>query len=269
MIKYIVLGIIQGLTEFLPISSSGHLVIAQRFLTIDNAIAFDVTVHLATLLAVVLYFRKDLLEISRWVLVAFYKMWSDKISFKEIYERVTFFKLACLIFLSFLITSIIGFTFKDIFESLFSSVKLVGIFLIINGLMLSAAEKFSKATKDLQEMDAADASIIGLAQAISIIPAISRSGATISAGLFRGIDREVAARYSFLLSIPTIFAAGILESRNIASVGDIRPLLLGGFAAFISGYFAIHYFIKFISKNSLHPFAVYCIILGLATLILL
>jgi len=267
--QYIILGIIQGLTEFLPVSSSGHLVIAQRLLNVPHSIPFDVTVHLATLLAVIIYFRNDILEILRWVAVGIFKITTRSLSFTEFYQRVAFFKLACLLLVATILTAAIGFSFSDFFESLFSSTKAVGAFLILTGIVLFAAESFPKGKKEIGQLNLWDAIVIGLAQSAAIAPGLSRSGTTVSAGLMRGMNRELAARFSFLLSIPAILGAGLFEAKKIAVVTDIMPLVLGGIAAFASGFLAIGLFMKIITRYSLRGFAYYCLAVGLIVLILL
>ena len=243
--KYIVLGLVQGLTEFLPVSSSGHLVIFQKLFGLQNSIAFDITVHLATLLAVVAYF------------------WSD------IWGLLKKPRLIGLLLLSTAITGVIGVALSDQFESLFSSTKAVGGFLLLTAAVLWAAEAFPKGKKDEGKMTWWDSIIIGLGQAAAICPGLSRSGTTVSTGLMRGLDRELAARYSFLLSIPTILAAGLFEMKKITAVENYWPLFLGAAAAFISGYFAIGLFMGIIQKYSLRPFAYYCLAIGLLVLVLL
>jgi undecaprenyl-diphosphatase len=243
--KYIILGLVQGFTEFLPVSSSGHLVIAQKLLGLENSIAFDITVHLATLLAVVAFFWRDILKLINKP------------------------RLVGLLLLSTAITGAIGVAFSDQFEAMFSSTRAVGFFLLLTGVVLFTAEAFPKGKKDEGRMTWWDSILIGLGQAAAICPGLSRSGTTISTGLMRGLDRELAARYSFLLSIPTIFAAGLFQIKKIAAVESVWPLILGAVAAFVSGYIAIWLFMGIIQKYSLRPFAYYCFVIGLLVLVLL
>lgn len=246
--KYILLGIIQGLTEFLPVSSSGHLVIFQSLLQLPHSIAFDVVVHLATALAVVVYFRRDIL-----------KLFTS--------ER----KMLWLIIIATIPTGLMGLFFKDFFESLFSSVMAVGFFLIITGLVIVLAEWVGKGRRQLGEMNFWDAILIGLAQGCAIAPGLSRSGTTISASLGRNLNRTLAARFSFLLSIPAILGAGLLQSKAIIAAGTIGigfwPLFLGFVAAFISGWLAIKIFMNIIQRTSIRIFAYYCFVLGTIILI--
>ncbi len=267
--KYIILGLIQGLTEFLPVSSSGHLVIFQKLLNVPYSIAFDVAVHLATLLAVMVFFWRDIIEILRWLGVGLFKIATRKENLIEVYDRILYFRLACLLLFGFLITAVIGLSFSDVFESFFSSTKAVGAFLILTGAIIYIAERFPKGKREMNQLNIWDSIIIGLAQAAAIAPGLSRSGATISAGLMRGLDRELAARFSFLLAIPAILAAGVFEARKIYEAPEILPLILGAISAFASGYLTIGIFMGLITRQSIRGFAYYCAAIGIIALILL
>jgi undecaprenyl-diphosphatase len=246
--KYILLGIIQGLTEFLPVSSSGHLVVFQALLKVPHSIAFDVVVHLATALAVVVYFWKDILE-----------LFTSKR------------RMLVLIAIGTVFTGGMGLGFKDFFEGLFSSVFAVGCFLLVSGLVIILAEWLGKGKRKLEEMNVWDAILIGLAQGCAIAPGLSRSGTTISASLARNLNRDLAARFSFLLSLPAILGAGVVESKAILEAGaagiGLVPLLLGFAAAFISGWVAIKIFMLVIRRSSLRGFAYYCFAAGLLILL--
>jgi len=241
--KYLLLGIIQGLTEFLPVSSSGHLVIFQSLFNLPHSIAFDVVVHLATGLAVIVYFWKDILD-----------LFTSKRRMLWLIIVGTFF------------TGILGIGFKDFFESLFGSVFAVGWFLLLTGLIIVLAEWIGKGNRRLGDMGIWDAVLIGLAQGCAIAPGLSRSGTTISASLARGLDRTLAARFSFLLSIPAILGAGLVQSKEIIKAGTIGigpwPLVLGFIAAFISGWIAIKMFMNIIQRMSIRGFAYYCFAVG-------
>lgn len=247
--KYILLGLIQGLTEFLPVSSSGHLVIFQTLLKVPESIAFDTVVHLATALAVIIYFWREIVELFTvnrkmlWLLIV-----------------GTFF------------TGMIGLAFKDYFESLFSSVRAVGGFLILTGVVILLGEWMGKGKRKLEDMNIWDAVLVGLAQGCAIAPGLSRSGTTISASLARNLDRGLAARFSFLLAIPAILGAGLLQSKAIIKAGTLGigvwPLVLGFLAALISGWIAIKLFMAMIQRMSIRVFAYYCFAIGVAVLIL-
>ncbi|KAF0133371.1 MAG: undecaprenyl-diphosphatase [Candidatus Saganbacteria bacterium] len=267
--EYVLLGIIQGFTEFLPVSSSGHLVIFQKFFQVPHNIAFDVAVHLATTFAVIIYFRKDIANILQGFFSGIAKIISKKEKASLLFEKDNYFKLSCLLAVSFIITAIIGLLFSDFFESLFSSPKAVGGFLLLTAALLFIAEKFPPKNRAEGSLNLWDSIVVGLFQSAAIAPGLSRSGSTISAGLMRGFSRELAAKYSFLLAVPTILAAGVFEARKIAEVASVWPLIAGAISAFISGYLAILFFMKIISRFSLRGFAYYCAIIGLAVLVLL
>jgi len=242
MLKYILLGIIQGLTEFLPVSSSGHLVIAQRFMGMSGEeIALGVILHLGTLFAVIAFFFKDIL-----------KLLQDIKSIKLILI-VTF------------ITGIIGVLGKDFFESLFTSPKLVAISFLITGIILLFTRKFMQAKKNKIELK--DAIILGFTQAISIVPGISRSGITISTLLFRKIDKEACFRFSFLVSIPIIFGAAVLEARKIdfAMQHNALNLIIGFIFSLISGLAALGILKLIIQKAKFYLFGYYCILIAVVT----
>jgi undecaprenyl-diphosphatase len=253
-VKYFLLGIIQGLTEFLPVSSSGHLVIFQSLLQVPHSIAFDVVVHLATALAVVIYFRGDILKILN--------------PRSEIRTR----NLLLYILVGTVFTGILGIGFKDFFESLFSSLSAVGFFLLLTGVVIVLAEWLGKGRRKLEDMNVWDAVLIGLAQGCAIAPGLSRSGTTISASLARNLDRTLAARFSFLLSVPAILGAGLLQSRAIIKAGTVDlgvwPLALGFISAFVSGWFAIKIFMGIIQRTSIRGFAYYCFAVGGLILVL-
>jgi undecaprenyl-diphosphatase len=242
------LGVVQGLTEFLPVSSSGHLVIMQNLLGFANPpLTFDVMVHLGTVLAVITAF------------------WSDIVS---IIRRPTQ-KLVIMIIVGSIPTGIIGILFKPYFEVFFSSLLVVGVGLIITGMLLWFSERFSFGYKTVREMTLIDALVIGTIQGVAIIPGISRSGSTIAGGLLAGLDRELAARFSFLLAIPAILGASLLEARNLldGSAGlELFPMLVGSIVALVTGYFAVRVVIKFVKQGRLSIFAYYCWALGLLLL---
>ncbi|MCG8516331.1 MAG: undecaprenyl-diphosphate phosphatase [Halanaerobiales bacterium] len=253
IIKVVLLGIIQGLTEFLPVSSSGHLVLFQSLFGIESdQLTLEVFLHFGTLLPIIIIFRKDIIDI---------------ILFKKEKRQLTW-----LIIIGMIPTGLIGFFLKDFFAGLYSSVSLVGFMLLITGLLLYLAERLGHNRKSLAEMNGVNAGLIGIAQGIAIIPGISRSGITIVAALLQGLDRESAARYSFLLSIPVIFGAGLLETKDVLASGleGLSWLMLaaGTTAAAISGYFAIKYLLHILKKGRLSIFSYYCWTIGLLILLL-
>ncbi|PIT86916.1 MAG: undecaprenyl-diphosphatase [Candidatus Magasanikbacteria bacterium CG10_big_fil_rev_8_21_14_0_10_43_6] len=257
----IFLGIVQGLTEFLPVSSSGHLI----FLPIvfgweDQGIAFDVMVHLGSLVAVILYFRTNIWKLLR----AFF-------SRGALYAQDR--RLAWFILLSIIPAGIVG----VLLDSNSRSALVVGISLICWGILLGVADRYSKkrtrAGSDVQHLRFSQVVVISLAQAVALIPGTSRSGITMTAGLFSGLTKKAAAEFSFLMSIPIIVAAGLLKTIEFVEVGfgDIAAdvLLLGAFSAALSGWIAIAALMKIIQKWSFLPFVVYRIIVGVIILVTL
>lgn len=248
--KYLLLGLVQGLTEFLPVSSSGHLIIFQSLLNVPQSMAFDTVVHLATGLAVVLYFWREILSLFTA-------------------QR----KMLMLLIVATIPTALMGFFLKDYFEVLFSSTTAVGFFLLVTAAVILLAEWAGKGRKGLDQMGVWDAIFIGIAQGCAIAPGLSRSGTTISASLGRNFERAFAARFSFLLSIPAIFGAGLLQSKAIFKAGTVdlglAPLFLGALAAFVSGLLAIKIFMSIIQRTSLRFFAYYCVVIGALVLLFL
>ena len=249
----IILGIMQGLTEWLPVSSSGHLVLFQNILSYHPGLEFDVAVHFGTLMAVFVYFGKDIVDIIESLLRGKWKSENGK--------------LGILIIIATIPAAIIGYVFRDVFEAAFQSLWIVAVGFGITGLILIIASlDFKKNTKGSPSY--LDALLIGIAQAVAIFPGISRSGSTISAGLLRGLNEKSAMRFSFLMSIPVIFGAGILE---IGSKRLDSSLMWATLAAFIVGLATIYFLLNFIakSKKNLRWFAGYALALALAILIYL
>ncbi len=241
-----ILGIVQGLTEFLPISSSGHLVLLQNIFGIEEgALTFTIAVHLATLIAIFVVFRKDIISVI----------------------KKPFGRLPLLVVVGTIPTVAIALLLKDFFENIFASGATLGVEFIFTGLILWYAESVKTKDKGLEKTTYADAALIGLAQGVAILPAVSRSGLTIAGALFRGLNREFAARFSFLLSIPAILGAAALDGYKVlkntgATALDVGPLFVGMIAAAVSGYFAIKSMLKILSKGSLRNFSLYVFILG-------
>jgi undecaprenyl-diphosphatase len=241
LIEIFILAVVQGLTEWLPISSSGHLVITQKALGLNLPLIYSVMLHLGTLIVVLTAFRKDIANIIKAV---------AKRDF-----RTEEGKLALFIVVGSIPTAIVGFTFHDFLESLFSNLPAVGAALLITGAILFLSEK----RLGNKKMNTTDSLLIGLAQAIAIIPGISRSGATISTALLRKIDKKTAFKYSFLLSAPAIAGATIMESKQLA-LGNIdpTPLLLGTIVSMIVGYASLKLLQKIVMNEKIHLFAYYC-----------
>jgi len=259
----LILGIVQGLTEFIPVSSSAHLVIVPKLLHIDKPpLVFDVFLHFGTLLALILIYWKDILKL----LSASIRILSDiflKREFKGIQED-TYKRLFFLIILTTIPAGLMGIFFKDYVEMVFKDVLLTSVFLLGTGFILAIGQRKLGGKKTFLTASITDALFIGLAQGLAIAPGISRSGITIVAGLCRGLNKDLAANYAFLAAIPVILAATILECRELAKCEiSIHLILIGVLAAFVSGYFAIKILLKIVKRGELIIFAWYCWILGL------
>lgn len=262
VLQAIVLGLVQGLTEFLPISSSGHLLIVPAFAGWDDpGAAFTAVIQLGTMAAVLLYFRRDLLQIVRaW--------WRElRIPFAR---RSTDANLGWFIILGTIPIAIFGFIFRNQIESGARSLYLVGGMLVAFSFVMLAAERYSSRQRPIEEIDARDGAFIGLWQAFALIPGVSRSGATISAGLFRNFDRTAAARYSFLLSVPAVVLSGLFELKDIGGEGSVgfAPTAIATLVAFASGYAAIAWLLRYLANHSLAVFVAYRIPLGLLVIAL-
>lgn len=259
LLEAMFLGIVQGLTEFLPISSSGHLVLFQALLGLrEPQLLFDVMVHFGTLLAVIFYFRSDLLAL----MIDMGSILSKKA------KQGTGMRLLSLILLASLPAGVIGIFFKDWFETLFNQPRLAGGMLLITGTLLYLTRWAQIKEKGLLEMGWTEALLIGVAQGIAILPGISRSGATIATGLFLGLNREWAGKFSFLLSIPAIAGASILELREVGSFSELHAAFTGSAIAFLTGLLALTFLMKMIRHGSLHHFSYYCWGIGVALVIL-
>lgn len=270
-IQAILMGIVQGLSEFLPVSSSGHLVFTSNFYKLykgleiaqhtNEEVFFDIMVHLGTLVAVLIFFRKDIMNILKAMWNAF-KLhdWSNRDA-----------KLGLYILLGTIFTVIIALPLKPIAEKLVFTPSIVGVLLFITGFVLLASEYMSKNFKAHKEnVDLKISLMIGLAQGLAALPGFSRSGWTIATGLFCGLDRTTAARYSFLLSIPIILGASMIYpvvhiDLHEASQFNWPAIIAGTLVSGGVGYLCIKYFMKFISKFSLAIFGYYCIAAGIIT----
>jgi undecaprenyl-diphosphatase len=262
-IEAIILGLVQGLTEFLPISSSGHLRIVPAFFGWeDPGAAFTAVIQLGTMAAVLVYFRGDLWRIG----AAWLREW--RLPLRQASHEA---KLGWFIILGTIPISIFGFAFRDQIESGARDLYLIGSALIIFSLVMLLAERVGSQRRHLAAMDGRDGVFIGFAQALALIPGVSRSGATISAGLFRGFDRAAAARYSFLLSVPAVVLSGLFELRGIGDEGEsasAAATVVATIAAFISGYAAIAWLLRYLATHTLGIFVAYRIPLGVLVIAL-
>jgi undecaprenyl-diphosphatase len=253
----IFLGVVQGLTEFLPVSSSGHLVVLQNLLGFHEPhLAFDVMLHLGTLLAVITFFRREIAGMIASIFVPHLR-------------RSEEWNLLKMVIVGTIPTVFIGAVFKDPLEELFGSPLAVGFFWLMTGLLLFMADRWLWNGKDLSRGTLQDALSVGFFQGLAIIPGVSRSGATISMGIFRQFSGANAARFSFILSVPAVLGATILEARKITSVpnNELVVFLSGTVAAAIVGYLAIALLIRLLRARRLSIFSYYCFAAGLLTII--
>ena len=269
VIKAIVLGLVQGLTEFLPVSSSGHLVLGQHLFGLtEPEILFDVILHLGTLVAVVIIFRRELAGLTVELLRSPRFLKSRRDAAAAWRER-PHFRMLVLVVVGSIPTGLMGVLFKDVFKSLFASTLAVGLALLVTGTVLFLTSRARPQRRNIMKFKVPDALTIGIAQGLAITPGVSRSGFTISAGLLLGLERELAARYSFILSIPAILGALVLELKDAGSGVFSLPELAAGFAAaLVSGVLALILLLRLVKGGRLHYFAPYCWLLGLVTIAL-
>jgi undecaprenyl-diphosphatase len=259
----IVLGIVQGLTEFLPISSTAHLRIIPAFAGWqDPGAAFTAVVQLGTMAAVLLYFRQDLWNIAR----------ATVRSLRDPAERQTVeARLGWGIVIGTAPIAVLGVLFKNKIETDARQLTLIAIALIVMGIVLEIAERTGRKTRPIESLTVRDGVTIGFAQALALVPGVSRSGSTISAGLFLGLERAAAARYSFLLSVPAVVLSGLFELRKIGGGGGgagAGATILATVLAFVVGYASIAWFLKYLTRHPVTLFVVYRVVLGVVLLIL-
>ncbi len=266
LLQAVVLGIVQGLTEFLPISSTGHLRIVPAFLGWeDPGAAFTAVVQLGTMAAVLLYFRKDLIRIF-W-------SWLRSVRERTWLKSDLDAKLGWFIIIGTIPIGIFGLAFSNQIETGARDLYLIGSALIVLGLILLVADRVGTKERDIEHIRTKDGIAIGLAQALALIPGVSRSGSTITAGLFMGLDRTAAARFSFLLSVPAVVLSGAFELVKILgdSEGDhtsLGALAIATLAAFISGYAAIAWMLRYLQHHSMAIFVIYRVALGVLVIAL-
>lgn len=269
----IILGIVQGFTEFLPISSTGHLTLAGKFMGLiseespEKWTAFIAIIQLGTMVSILVYFWKDILNITREFLI------QNLINRRKYSEQTLDSRLGWLIFAGTLPIVIIGLGFKDIIEgALTKNLYVISGSLIVLAIVLAVAEKTAKFRYELKDVNFTKALIVGLAQAVALIPGSSRSGTTITAGLFVGFKRETAARFSFLLSIPAILASGLLQLKEAIpylNADSAVTLIVSTVVSALSGWIAIDFLLKFLRRYSTFIFIYYRIILGIIILSLI
>jgi len=260
--QQIILALLQGLTEFLPISSSAHLILLPRLLGWeDQGLIYDVAVHVGTLGAVVIYFRADLLRMSR--------DWTQSLMTRR---QTAESRLAWWVLIGTVPVGLCGLLFKDDVERYLRSPEVIAIATIGFGLLLWSADVYGKRRRDEYSLRLTDVLLIGIAQAIALIPGTSRSGITMTAGLMLGLSRDAAARFSFLLSIPVITLAGLLEVIDLLQqphLIDGGALLTGALIAGVTAYTCIHFFLKLLERIGMLPFVIYRLLLGVVLLLLM
>jgi len=266
LLQSIILGIIQGATEFIPISSSGHIVLTPFFLRWEihehDAYIFNLLLQVATLLAVFVYFWNDLVSILRAILLGI----RERKPFNDPQARLGWYLV-----LATIPAGLIGFLLNGFFEGMFSNPLATGVFLLGTALLLVAAERVGKRVRSLEDLQWQDALWIGVFQILALFPGISRSGSTITAGMTRDLDRPAAARFSFLMSIPILLASGLLATIKLFNLPYFSALLpnylIGFITATVVGYLSIRWLLHFLSRRSLYYFAAYCTAVGIITII--
>ena len=269
-LQAVILGLVQGLAEFLPISSSGHLALLENFFGIkeDNMLFFTVLLHFGTLIAVFVVFWKDIWELLQELVLTI----KDLIGRKglRLNERPVR-KLGVMIIVSCIPTAIIGFVFGDLFESFYSKPIVIAIMLIITALLLIAAETWGGGNRNIENLNYRNSIFIGIVQGLAIIPGISRSGSTLFASLLCKLDRDFAVKFVFLISIPTILGSLILELPDGIREGlhgePVGPVIVGVLVAFLSGLFAVKVMLKVVSNKKLKYFSYYLFAVAAAVII--
>ena len=271
IIKALILGLIQGVSEFLPISSSGHLSIAGRLMGFDpeadSLLSFNILLHVATLAAVFIVYRNDIWEMIK----AFFGMCRDLFTGKGLrLKEFLYRRLIVMLIVATIPATVAAFVLGDIIEN--PELWQIGIFLIITAILLFLSEKLAGGNTDLEKMSSKRAFGVGCFQALGTLPGISRSGSTIVGGLFCGLDKKTAVRFSFLMSIPAILGALVLDIKDIFTAPSqtlsFLPVIVGMITAAVSGYFAIKFLLKLVEKSKLSYFSIYCTLAGIFAIIL-
>jgi undecaprenyl-diphosphatase len=261
-VEGVVLGLVQGLTEFLPISSSAHLRVVSALLGwADPGAAFTAVTQLGTEAAVLVYFRRDIAGIVG--------TWFSSL-FRPERRSDPRARMGWYVIIGTIPIAVLGYLFQNTIETAFRDLRLIGATLIVFGLVLGVADRLARNTRPLAELTGRDAVLFGLAQSLALIPGVSRSGGTISAGLLLGYRREAAARYSFLLAVPAVLASGLYELTDIGNgaAPEWGPTVLATVIAFGVGYAVIAWFLKYIAQHTFTPFVIYRIVLGALVIVL-
>jgi undecaprenyl-diphosphatase len=267
IIQAIILGIAQGLTEFIPVSSDGHLALIPWYFGWEpSGLLFDTMLHWGTLLAALFVFWRDILNLIG--------AWFRSIARRSLADPNA--RIAWFIIVGSIPAAVVGFLFDDFVESLYANAQVVGLFLLITAIILAVSELVAgrqQQPRTLEQMNLLDSILIGLAQVLALAPGLSRSGTTIATGLVRGIRRDLAARYSFLLGTPVIFGAGLLQLVKVLTTDasqftdQLVPIFAGFVAAAVAGTIAINFLLRYLRNHTLYVFSIYCTVLGLGTII--
>lgn len=264
ILSAIIIGIVQGLTEFLPISSSAHLIFAHNALGVESSLAFDTFLHLGSLIAVLWFFYKDIIKMIRAWLLSVGDILQHR--FVEGFRKDPYKRLAWYVILGTIPVGIVGVFFQSEVEALFAGALYVpAFFLFVTGTILYLSQRMASGKVNMNNLSAKESLFMGLGQACAILPGLSRSGTTIASGLVIGLDKEFAAKFSFILSIPAILGAAVVQMGDIGLLADenLLAVALGFIAALIAGYIAIKWVLELIQKRSLDIFAYYCWVIGL------
>jgi len=272
LVRALVLGVLQGATEFLPVSSSGHLVLVPWLLGWESpGIAFDAVVHWGTALAVIVYFWEDWVSLVGAALRSLRDIGSPRGNPGPDAAELSRRSLAWLIVLGTVPGVLAGYFLEDFFERMFGRPIVAAAFLLVTAALLAVSERIGRRERELRELGWVDVLVVGIGQALAIFPGISRSGSTIAAGLVQGMKREPAARFSFLLATPIILGAGLLKVVELGRMGGLltqAPILIAGFvAAAVVGFGCIHFLLQYLQRRRLYPFAVYCALVGIFSLL--
>jgi undecaprenyl-diphosphatase len=268
-IEAIVLGTIQGLTEFLPVSSSGHLVLFQNLFGLhEPELLFDICLHVGTLLAVLIVFYREILEILKALFQIPGRMKTAG-GLMQLCQADPSIRMALLIVVGSIPTAVIGLLFKEITDQLFGSITVVGCMLLVTGTLLWLTRRIRGEGRSVGQATLRDALIIGTVQGLAILPGISRSGSTIATALFLGVDRKLAGRYSFLLSIPAIVGALVLglDTPELHTTIPMGTIIAGSVISALVGWLALVILLRVVDRGQLHRFAPYCWLVGIMTLV--
>ena len=260
----IIIGIVQGLTEFLPVSSSAHLVFIQNILGVESTLAFDTFLHLGTLIAVLWFFKMDIYKMLKSWWLSIGDLFQGR--FREGFLKDPYKRLAWYVILATVPVGVVGVLFEDSIDALFSGALYVpAFFLFVTGTILYLSQRMPSGNINYDTISKKEALFMGLGQACAILPGLSRSGTTIAAGLTIGLNKEFAAKFSFILSIPAILGAFILQIKDIGSAMDANflPVILGFIASIIAGYMAIKWMLDLVQNRSLDIFSYYCWVVGI------